>query len=173
MVGGKTIRTWQRGKWVWYPLSVFSTILLGMASVEADGRLRYTMVNDGEGCLGGILQRNCQGLLFQRGEGGQHPVRQFKVGMGLGTYTDLHPGELLGADFLDDGLDAVMTAGRAVGPYTEPSGFQRNVIKQDNNPLGRDVEISGKLESGDAGAVHIGQGLQEKYLFMIIGSLSV
>ena len=41
-------------------------------------------------------------------------IGQIEVGVGLGAYTDFDPGELLGADLLDDGLDAVVSAGGSV-----------------------------------------------------------
>ena len=57
-------------------------------------------------------------------------------GVGLCAYTDLDPGELLGANFLDNGLDAVVTAGAAVGTDPQPAGFQRDIVKEDDDPGG-------------------------------------
>ena len=112
------------------PSRVFSTVYLGMASVVPVGGFRDAVINDAQGCFCGIVQGNSQGFFFQCGESGQHPVRQFKLRMRLGAHTDFYPGKFLGPYFLDDGLDAVVTAGRAVGPDPEPSRLQGNVVNR-------------------------------------------
>ena len=46
--------------------------------------------------------------------GGEHPVGQVVVRVRLGADADLDPRELVGAQAGDDGLEAVVAAGRAV-----------------------------------------------------------
>jgi len=93
--------------------------------------------------------------------------------MGFGTHADFHPGELLGTHFLNDGLDAVVTAGRAVGPDPEPSRLQGNVVKQNDDSLRGNVKISGKLQHAAPRKIHIGLGLQQKQLAALIIGLAV
>ena len=100
-------------------------------------------------------------------------VGQILVGMGLAAHTDLHPGEGLGTHLRDDGLDAVVSAGGAVGTDPQPSGNQGDVVEQDDDPLGRNIEISGQLQYAAAGQVHVGQGFQQKQFLSVIGGLAV
>ena len=144
-----------------------------MASIETVGSFGYTLINDTQGCLGSVFQRDGQSLFFQGCEAGQYPVRQLEIGMGLGTHADFYPGEFLGANFLDNGLDTVVTAGTAVGTDTETSRFQRDVIKHNDDPLRRDIEVSGKLQHTASGPVHVSLGLQQKYFPAIVTYLGV
>ena len=66
-----------------------------------------------------------------------------------------------------------MTAGRAICPDAKPPRFQRNVVEQNDNPLGRDFEESGKLQNGTPGQIHIGLGFQKKQLHIIVAGLII
>ena len=77
-------------------------------------------------------------------------IRQILLGMGFAAHTDLHPGKGLGADFLDDGLDAVMPPGGAVRPDTKSARCQGNIVKQHDDPGRGDVEIAAQLQNGPA-----------------------
>ena len=59
----------------------------------------------------------------------------------LSTYADLYPGEILGTQLTNDGFDAIMSAGRAVSSDPQSSRLQRNIVKQNNDSLGRDVVV--------------------------------
>ena len=83
------------------------------------------------------------------------------------------PGEFLGTHFLNDGLDAVVSAGGAVSPDAKTAGRKGDIVKQDDDPLGRDVEIGGKLQYRAAGQVHICLGLEQEELSAVIRGLSV
>ena len=131
------------------------------------------MIDDGKSRFTGPLQRILQSLFFQRGEGAQHPIGQVEFGIGLGANADLDPGEALGANFLDDGLDAVVTTGGAVGTNTQTSRCQGNVIEHDDNPGRRDVEVSTELKHRTAGQIHVGLGLQEHDLLALVVCLTV
>ena len=146
---------------------------LGMGTVKAVRRFRHAVVNDRKGCVGGIFQRHTQRLLILCGEGGQHPVRQIILRRGLGSHTDLHPGKVLAAQFLNDGLDAVVPAGRAVGPDPQPPRLQRDVVKHHNDVLGRDLEERGQLQNRTSGQIHIGLGLQQEQLAAVVAGLIV
>ena len=93
--------------------------------------------------------------------------------MGLGAHTQLHPGELLTAQLGNDAFDAVVAPGRAVGPDPESAGLQGNVVKQDDDPLGRHLEKGAELQNGPAGQVHIGQGLQQIQPVSVVVRLAV
>ena len=84
--------------------------------------------------------------------------------MGLGTDTDLHPGEVLASQLLDDGLDAVVAAGGAVLAQAQLAGLQGDVVKEDDDPGGGDLEEGGELQDAPAGEVHIGLGLEQEEL---------
>ena len=144
-----------------------------MGSVKAVGRFGNTVVNDGQGCIGSVFQRNRQSLFFHGREGGKHPIRQVVIGIGLCAHTDLDPGELLAAHFLNDGFDSVVSAGRAVCTDTQPTRRQGNIVKHNDDPLGRDVEVGTQLQDAAAGQIHIGLGLQQEYLLAGVGSLAV
>ena len=119
-----------------------------MAAVEPIGGFRNTLFDDGESGIGGIFQCHRQGLFLLGGKAGEDPVCQICVGIRLSAYTDLHPGEGLGAQLLNDGLDAVVTAGRTIRADPETAGFQRNIVKKDDDPLGRDIEVGAQLYHG-------------------------
>ena len=142
-------------------------------AVIAVGGFGHSVINDGQSRFSGPFQGILQSLFFQRGEGTQHPIGQIKFGIGLGTNADLDPGEALGAYFLDDGLDAVVTTGGAISPDTEAAGCQGNVVKHDDNPGRGDVEVGAELKHGPAGEVHVGLGLQEQDLFALVIGLTV
>ena len=151
----------------------FDNILLRFAAIVAVGRFRYAVVNDSQSCIACPFQSGNEGLFFTGGEGGKHPVCQIKIGIRLCADTDLYTGECLTADFTDNGLYAVVTAGRTVSPDTKPSRFQRNIIKHDDDPLGRDIEIGAELQHRTAGQVHKCLGFQQKQLFTLIVYLIV
>ena len=77
------------------------------------------------------------------------------------------------AQLFYDGLDSVVSAGGTVAPNPQPAGRQGNVVKQNDDPLGRDAEISGKLQNRLAGEIHIGQWLKEVQLFAVVKALAV
>ena len=82
--------------------------------------------------------------------------------MRFGTHTDLDSGEILAAYLADNRLNSVMTTGRTVSADTQPTGFQGNIVKQDNDPLGWDMEISAQLQNGFSGQIHVCHRLQQK-----------
>ena len=160
----------ERGLWV--PLSVVNRQYL-LFSVINVGSLGNALLDDGEGCFTGPLQRILQGLFLLGGEGGQDPVGQVELGVGLGADADLDPGEVLGTNLSDDGLDAVVTTGGAVGPDAQAAGDQGDIVKHDDDSLGRDVEVGGKLQDAAAGQIHEGLGLEQHQLAAVPGGLTV
>ena len=93
--------------------------------------------------------------------------------MGLCSHTDLYPGKVLTAQFLNNGLDAVVATGGAVPTDPKSAGGKGNIIKHDDDPLGRNVIIGRHLQHRPAGKIHKGLGLQKKQLASMIGNLSV
>ena len=82
--------------------------------------------------------------------------------MGLGAHAEAHPGEVLAAQFGDDALQAVVSAGGAVCADPDPAGIQGDIIRDDENPFrGNGIE-AGSLPDGGSGAVHEGGGLHEQ-----------
>ena len=99
---------------------------------------------------------------FGLGDGRQHPVGQIVIGVRLRADADLDAGELVGAEAGDDGFQAVVAAGRAVFADAELADGERNVVKEDEHPLRRDlIKVRGSLDR-DAGGVHKGLRLHEK-----------
>ena len=64
-------------------------------------------------------------------------------------------------------------AGRTVGTDPKTSRRKGNIVKHNDNPLRRDVKIGAELQHTAPGQVHIGLGLQQKYLFSLVGYLAV
>ena len=127
----------------------------------------------GDGFYGMVFQGYAQRLFVLCREGGQHPVRQIVFRVGLGAHTDLHPGKVLTAQLLNDGLDAVVPPGGAICPHPQPPRLQRNVVKHDDDILRRDFEEGGQLQYRPPGQVHIGLGFQQKQLDAVVGGLVV
>ena len=144
-----------------------------LAAVVAVGAFRYAPVNDAQSSIGSSLQSGGQSLFFAGGECRQHPIRQIVIGMGFGTHTDLHPGEVLASNTGNDGLDSVVSAGAAFSPDAEPAGLQGNIVKHDDDILGRNVEKGGKLLYGLTGKVHIGLGLEKEQFVVLVGNLVI
>ena len=100
-------------------------------------------------------------------------VCQILIGMGFAADADLHPGEILGADLGDDGLDAVVPAGGAVAANPQPARRQGDIVKKNDDPLGRDIEIRRKLQHRFAGQIHISLRLQQEDLSALVIDLTV
>ena len=63
--------------------------------------------------------------------------------------------------------------GRAIGTDSQPTRFQRNIVKQNNDPLGRDVIVGAQLQHRATGKIHKGLGLQQKQFLTVVSSLPV
>ena len=148
-------------------------LFLRMAPVVGIGGGTDTLLHNGQGCIGTVFQGYRQGLFLLAGERGQHPVCQIKIRMGLAAHTDFDPGKVLRAQFPDDRLDAVVSSRRTAGPDPKAAGFQRDIVKQDDDPLGRYPEIGTELQHRPAGKIHIGQGFQQIHLFPTVSGLAV
>ena len=61
----------------------------------------------------------------------------------------------------------------AVGTDAKPSGLQGDIVKEDDDPGGGDVEIGRKLQNAFAGEIHISLGLQQKNLSAAVEGLTV
>ena len=66
-----------------------------------------------------------------------------------------------------------ISAGATVGPDAETAGLQRDVVKHDDDILGRDVEEGGQLLDGLTGQIHIGQRLEKIQFVALVGYLVV
>lgn len=66
----------------------------GMAAVETVGGFGYAVVDDGQGGLGCVGEGDGQSLFLLGGEGGQHPICQVVIRVGLGADPDFDPGKL-------------------------------------------------------------------------------
>ena len=97
----------------------------------------------------------------------QHPVGQIVVGAGLGTHTDADAGKVLAAQPGDDALQAVVAACRAGGPDAQLAGGLGDVVAQDDDVVGRDLEEAGQRGDGVARKVHVGQGLEQHDLVAV------
>ena len=100
-------------------------------------------------------------------------IRQILIGVGFSAYTDLHPWEILRTNLGDNGFDTVVSTGGAISTNTQTAGGQRDIVEQDDDPLGWNVEVRRKLQHRFSGQVHIGLGFQKKQLFAVIGGLAV
>ncbi len=100
-------------------------------------------------------------------------IRQILLGVGFAADTDLDSGEILTSHFGNDGFDAVVPAGRAIGADPQTARHQRYIVKQNDDPLGRDMEVSTQLQHTAAGQVHIGQRLQKQQLAATVIYLTV
>lgn len=114
---------------------------LRMAAVVAVCSFADACIQNGQCSLCTVFQRDGKGLLFGSREAGQHPVGQVKIRVRLCAYADFYPGEVLTAQFLNDRLDAVVPSGGAAGTNPQPPGLQGDVVKKDDDPLGRDLKI--------------------------------
>ena len=131
------------------------------------------MIDDAKSGFTGPFQCVFQCFLFIGGKGAQHPVGQFHFRMGFCTHTDLDPGKCLGTNLCNDGLDAVVAAGRAVSADSQTAGNQGNVIKHDDDPGRGDVKIGRKLQHTATGQIHVGLGFQQKDFFAPVNDLAV
>src|SRR5699024_3927409 len=78
------------------------------------------------------------------------------------TNTDLDTRELVRGQLIDDVLDAVLATSRALCAYAQTADIQRNIVKQNDNALGRDlVEICG-IAYSFTGQIHKGLRLHEQ-----------
>ena len=102
----------------------------------------------------------------------QHPVGQIVVGPGLFPHPDPNPGELVGAQPGDDAFQAVVAAGRAGGTNPQLAGGLGDVVAENDDMVGRNLEKSGQGRNGIPREIHIGQGLQEADLVPVDLSLS-
>ena len=144
-----------------------------MGAVELVGSFRNAFFDDGEGRIGAVFQGHHQSLFLGSGEAGEHMVRQVLIGVCLAAHADFHPGECLGTQLRNDGFDAVVAAGAAVGPDPQPTGLQGDIVKEDDDPGRGDVKVGGQLQHASAGEVHISLGLQQKELSAVIVYLAV
>ena len=146
-----------------------------MRTIKAVGRFRYPLVDDSKCRLTGVFQGHGHSLFVQRRKGTQHPIRQVVIRVGLGANADFHPGEVLAAQLLDDGFDAVVASGRTLCPNPQPSGSQGDIVKQDDDPLGRNFEEGGQLHHGLAslsGSLFF-KKLMGTVLILVIGVLII
>ena len=93
--------------------------------------------------------------------------------MSFCTHTNFNSREVLTPQFLDNGLNAVVTAGGAVCPDAKSSRLERNVIKQNDDPLRRDIIICAQLQNAPARQVHKGLRFQQEQLGTVIGDLTI
>ena len=120
---------------------------LRMAAVVAVCSFADACIQNGQCSLCAVLQRDGKGLLLGSGEAGQYPVRQVEIRVRLCTHADFYPGEVLTAQFLNDGFDAVVPSGGAAGTNPQPPRLQGDVVEKDDDPLGRNLKIGTELES--------------------------
>ena len=66
-----------------------------------------------------------------------------------------------------------MSAGTAVGTNPEAAWGQTNIVKHNDDPLGRNVKVSTQLQHAPAGQIHVGLGLEQKKLSALVGTLTV
>ncbi len=110
--------------------------------------------------MDGVVQGGVQGFAVRRGEGGEDPVGQVVVGMGLLAHADLHPGELVRAGEINDVLHAVVAAVAALAADPQPPGIQVDVVEEDQGALrGQVIKRHGLLD-GLAAEVHERGGLE-------------
>ena len=70
----------------------------------------------------------------------QHPRGKVVVRVGLGTHADADAGEVLPAQAGDDALQAVMSACGAGGPDAQLAGVLGDIVAQNDDVVGRDLE---------------------------------
>ena len=70
----------------------------------------------------------------------QHPVGQIVVRAGFCAHADADAGKVLAAEAGDDALEAVVAARRAGGPDAQFAGALGDVVAQDDDVVGRDLE---------------------------------
>ena len=108
-----------------------------------------------------------EGLGVVGREPAQHPVGQIVVRAGLCAHADADAGEVLAAETGDNALEAVVAARRAGGPDAQLAGVLGDVVAQDDDVVGRDLEEARQRADGVAREVHISQGLQEHDLVAV------
>lgn len=144
-----------------------------MAAVEAVRCFGHSFFHNCQSGICGIFQRHGKGLFLRSRKRGEDPVGQIKILPRLCAYANLDPGEILTSQLGNNGLQPVMSAGRAVATNSDSSRFQGDVIGKNNNSLRWNLEIGAELQNGAAGKVHISQGLQEKKLHTAVGCLPI
>ncbi len=82
-------------------------------------------------------------------------IRKVLLGVCLAAHADFYPGKILTAKLCDYGFDTVVPTGRAVRTNAQPSRRQGNIIKQNDDPLGRYMKIGTQLQNTSAGQIHI------------------
>ena len=87
--------------------------------------------------------------------------------MGLGTHADADAGEVLPAQAGDDALQAVMSACGAGGPDAQLAGVLGDIVAQNDDVVGRDLEKARRGGDGVARKVHVGQGLEQHHLVAV------
>ena len=87
--------------------------------------------------------------------------------MGLCTDADADAGKAVAAQPGDDALQAVVAACRAGRPDAQLAGVLGDVVAQDDDMVGRDLEKARQRRDGIAGKVHVGQGLEQHHLMAV------
>ena len=94
-------------------------------------------------------------------EAPQHPVGQVVVGAGLFAHPDADAGERVGPQPGNDALEAVVAPCRPGRPDAQLAGGLGDVVAQDDDVIGRDLEKGGQGGDGVPRKVHIGKGLEQ------------
>ena len=105
------------------------------------------------------------GILYR--ELAQHPRGKVVVRVGLGTHANADAGEVLPAQAGDDALQAVMSACGAGGPDAQLAGVLGDIVAQNDDVVGRDLEKARRGGDGVARKVHVGQGLEQHHLVAV------
>ena len=132
------------------------SMVLRVTAIEAVGSIEHALFHNAQGGIGRILQREGQRLLLACGEVGKHPIGKILLLVRFSAHADLYSGKILTTQFLDQGFDSVVTAGRAIATYAKATYREGNVIEQYDNTLRRNVKIITELLHGSAGQIHIG-----------------
>ena len=81
--------------------------------------------------------------------------------LGDGANSESESRELLGAEFGDQALEAVMAAGAAFGAQSKLAHFQGKLVDDAQDVLGFDLVLPAQVDEGFAGEVHKGLWLDE------------
>jgi len=78
-------------------------------------------------------------------------IRQVLRRVGFAAYADFYAGEILTAQFSNNGFNTVVPACGTFTTNAKTTGFQRYVIKQNDDPLRRDLKIGTELQHRSSG----------------------
>mgnify|MGYP001001953957 CR=1 FL=1 len=115
-----------------------------------------------------MVERRLERLLVFLRNVGEHPVGKIVVRVRLVAHADLHAGKCVGTQARNDRLDSIVAAGRAVFAHADAPDGKTDIVKDHDDPLGRDfIKVRAGLNA-QARRVHIRLGLDENQALSLV-----